>query len=59
MNDISLQHLEDIEQGPPKRLIKVTAEWGTEFTLTFHNESAREIAEYIREFHPGARYEEI
>ena len=58
-DEISLQHMEDIENGAVKRLVSVQPLNAAQFTLTFYNQSAREIAEYIREFHPGARYEEI
>ena len=57
--EISLEHLEDIERGEPVRLLLITPPQGKPFTEVIYNLTPRDIAAYIREFHPGARYEEI
>lgn len=55
MNDVSLSHLEAIEQGEPTRLIEIELQDGRIITFTASNESPREIAEYVRETYPNAR----
>lgn len=60
MEDVSLSHLEAIEQGEPTRLIEVELQDGRIITFTSNNLTPRDIAKYIRKTYPNLRrWEEI
>jgi hypothetical protein len=61
MKDVSIQHLQDIEEGDePKRMVLIELANGELETITFYHDTLRDIAEFIRESYPNARrFEEI
>ncbi len=58
-DEISLDELKSIEDGERNRVILITRPSEEPFTRKMNVQSDREIAEYVREYHPGAHWEEI
>ena len=57
--DISISELESIENGYPKRMIRIERRSGELITLSIPHLTNREINRMVREVYPFSRFEEV